>query len=299
MTHRFFIPLALMVGLLGLSACSTTSGSGESAGAPVTDSSQIDLERAGVRVDAAFKRALAQAEKSGDPAQVLSVMEPYFKRHREDPVLGARYARALREDNQLNAAERVLTPFTKGDKAHPEALTEMAMTQLSLGNYKQAETAARGAIKLDEKAGRAHLALGTALDAQGEYEEAEQSFRHGLKVWRGDAAPILNNLALNLASQERFEQALDILDRARKEYPGRVELERNYRIISTLHDKDYRPGRDNLKSTEKEDEVKEEAAAKDNESADKEPAAGDDKTEEKEEMAEDPGTRKGLSEHTQ
>lgn len=244
-TQTRFLPLMLCLSALALSACSTTGD------APVAaksgDSNTINIDQAGARIDGAFKQALAAAEKTGNPAEVVKVMDPYFRRHSDNPVLAARYGRALREDNQLNAARSVLAPFTKGDKAHAETLTEMALTQLALGNYKDAELAARSAIELDDKAGRAHLALGTALDAQSNYVEAEKAFRTGLKVWRGDAAPILNNLALNLASQGQTAQALELLDRARQQYPNRVELERNYRIIATLNDKDYHPRNGSVK----------------------------------------------------
>lgn len=239
--HIRLLPLTLCLGALALSACSTTGGAPAAGTSAATDSNAINMEQAGARVDAAFKRALADAEKSGNPQDVIQVMAPYFKRHPDNPVLAARYGRALREDNQLNAAQNILAPFTKGEKAHAEPLTEMAMTQLGLGNYKEAEKAARKAIELDEKAGRAHLALGTSLDAQSKYADAEDAFRKGLRVWRGDAAPILNNLALNLASQGQTQQALELLDRARQQYPNRPELERNYRIIATLNDRDYHP----------------------------------------------------------
>lgn len=255
------LPIAMLAVLL--SACSTTNTTAPTAAA-ARDSNVINMEQAGAKVDNAFKQALAAAEKTGDPQEVIKVMASYVRRHSDDPVLAARYARALREDSQLNAARTVLLPFTKGEKAHPEPLTELSMTQLGLGNYKAAEQAARDAIALDEEAARAHLALGTALDAQGNYEEAEKAFRTGLRVWRGDAAPILNNLALNLASQGQTEQALELLDRARKEYPNRRELERNYRIIATLNDKDYHPRNDKAQPTD--NNVNE---------ADEEPAAGD------------------------
>ncbi len=238
-TNRL-LPLTLCLGALALSACSST-GNTPTASAKPADSNTINMDQAGERVDGAFKQALAAAEKSGKPQDVIQVMDPYFRRHPENPVLAARYARALREDNQLNASRNVLLPFTQGEKAHADTLTEMSLTQLGLGNYKEAELAARQAIALDNNAGRAHLALGTSLDAQSNYVEAEQAFRTGLKVWRGDAAPILNNLALNLASQGQTAQALELLDRARKQYPNRVELERNYRIIATLNDKNYHP----------------------------------------------------------
>lgn len=256
-----FLPLTLCLSALALSACSTTGGSGsapatQSAAAARGDSSAIDLEQSGARIDAAFKRALADAERSGNPQDVIQVMAPYFQRHSDNPVLAARYGRALREDNQLNTARSILAPFTRGEKAHPEPLTEMAMTQLGLGNYKEAEAAARKAIELDDKAGRAHLALGTALDAQSKYSDAEEAFRKGLRVWRGDAAPILNNLALNLASQGQTKQALELLDRARQQYPNRPELERNYRIIATLNDRDYHPRQGRVKVERPEEEKK-------------------------------------------
>ena len=253
MTNRV-LALTLCLGALTLSACSSTGQAPATTARPPAgaDSNAINMEQAGTRIDGAFKQALAAAEKTGEPQEVIKVMAPYFQRHPNDPVLAARYGRALREDSQLNSARNVLQPFTRGDKAHPEPLTEMAMTQLGLGNYKEAELAARKATELDGKAGRAWLALGTALDAQSNYNEAEKAFRTGLKVWRGDAAPILNNLALNLASQGQTQQALELLDRARQQYPNRTELERNYRIIATLNDRDYHPRQGRVKKeTEK------------------------------------------------
>lgn len=44
----------------------------------------------------------------------------------------------------------------------------------------------------------------------------------------------MNNLALNLASQNKLGKAIDMLLKAKEISPGRVELERNLRIIRTL-----------------------------------------------------------------
>jgi Flp pilus assembly protein TadD len=112
----------------------------------------------------------------------------------------------------------------------------MAMVHLGLGQYADAQSAAQKAIDLDPEQARAFLALGTAQDALGDHASAEKSFRQGLNIWKGDPAPILNNLALNLASQGNIDEALAVLDRARKLSPGRMEIERNYRIISTLNE---------------------------------------------------------------
>jgi outer membrane biosynthesis protein TonB len=46
----------------------------------------------------------------------------------------------------------------------------------------------------------------------------------------------MNNLALNLASQNKLDQAIDMLKKAKEISPGRVEIERNLRIVSTLQE---------------------------------------------------------------
>src|SRR5690606_32820828 len=73
-----------------------------------------------------------------------------------------------------------------------------------------------------------------ALDAQNYHEQAEVAFRRGLDKWQGDPAPTLNNLALNLASQNKLDQSLALLHRAKAESPGWMEIERNIRTIATL-----------------------------------------------------------------
>lgn len=140
----------------------------------------------------------------------------------------------MREDGQLNRARQVLAPYADGDKAYADAVTELSMVELSLGQYKSAELTARRAVELDPKSGRAFMALGTALDAQNYHEQAEVAFRRGIDNWKGDPAPIMNNLALNLASQNKLDQAIDMLKKAQEISPGRIELERNMRIINTL-----------------------------------------------------------------
>lgn len=211
-----------MVSALALSACGTTGSAQNSAAKPAGS------------VDAAIERALDQAEAAGDTQQSIALMEQIYQRNQSNPVVATRFARALREDEQLNKARLVLTPFVNGEKADPEATTEMAMVHLGLGQYKEAEQFAREAVTMDENNGRAYLALGTALDAQNYHEQAEVAFRRGLDHWKGDPAPILNNLALNLASQDHLDEALGVLEKARKLSPRRMEIERNYRIISTL-----------------------------------------------------------------
>jgi len=227
MTNKF-LSLSLAVSVLALSACA----GGSSSTTPASNTMQPSLKTSAI--DKAMEKALAAAEASGNSQEILATLEQVHRRNPEDPVVATRYARALRDDEQINASVRVLKPFTSGDNPNANAVTEMAMTQLSLGDFEAAETFATQATEIDAKNARAYLALGTAQDAQNRHQDAEISFRQGVKHWQGDPSPILNNLALNLASQGHLEESLALLEKALKIAPHRKELERNRRIISTL-----------------------------------------------------------------
>jgi Flp pilus assembly protein TadD len=66
------------------------------------------------------------------------------------------------------------------------------------------------------------------------HPEAERAYRKGLEIWEGDPIPIMNNLALNLASQNNLKEAYEILKKAKSIAPNRIEVERNLRIVSAL-----------------------------------------------------------------
>ncbi len=211
----------LSLGVLALAACSSTGGNVSNR----TDAS---------RVDSILQRAARDAKASGNKAETAVLLEQIYNNKPEDAAVATAYAQALREDEQLNRARQVLAPFTEGKDAYPDAVTELAMVQLALGQYKESELTARRGIELDPNNGRGYMALGTALDAQNYHEQAEVAFRRGLEKWKGDPAPMMNNLALNLASQNKLDQAIDMLQKAKEISPGRQELERNLRIVTTL-----------------------------------------------------------------
>lgn len=227
MTRNFrgFVLLGLSASLLALTACGS---SGAARNANVSNKPEA------TRVDAILERAARDAKNSGNKAEAAVLLEQLHQNNPKDPAIATAFAQALREDEQLNKARQVLAPHTDGKDAYPDAVTELAMVQLALGQYKEAELTSRNAVELDPNSGRAFLALGTALDAQNYHEQAEVAFRRGVDKWKGDPAPILNNLALNLASQNKLDQALDMLYKAKQLSPGRTEIERNIRIISTL-----------------------------------------------------------------
>jgi Flp pilus assembly protein TadD len=185
-------------------------------------------------INAATESAIAKAEASGNAQEALAILANVHQKNPEDAIVATRYGRALREDDQINASIRTLAPFTKGENANLEATTEMAMAQIAVGDFKAAEDFASRSIEMNDKNARGYLALGTAQDALGRHQDAEIAFRQGLKNWKGDPTPILNNLALNLASQGHLEESLSLLEKALSISPNRMDLERNRRIIATL-----------------------------------------------------------------
>lgn len=215
-----------VLGLMLLSACSASNTQ------KPTTSMNANLETEAI--DRAIEKALQKAEKDGNTQETLLILEQVFNRNPDDPIVATRYAKALREDSQINAAIRTLAPFANQPDGDIEAITEMAMAQLAVGDHQAAEQYASKAILMNKKNARAYLALGTALDAMKQHEAAEEAFRNGLKYWKGDASPIMNNLALNLATQGHLQEALTLLEKALEESPRRLELERNRRIIATL-----------------------------------------------------------------
>lgn len=219
--------LLLLTSTLILSACAATTQNASSG-----DSMKPSFKTSAV--DKAINKALKQAEASGNTQEILTLLSQSHNRAPKNAKLAARYASALRDDGQIKKSIEILTPFSSGENKDIDAITENAMAHLSLGEYEEAERLADKAIEIEKKNARAYLALGTAQDAQGKHGEAEISFRDGIKYWRGNPAPILNNLALNLASQGHLEESLSLIKKAQKEAPNNLELERNKRIISTL-----------------------------------------------------------------
>lgn len=219
--------------VLLLGACQTTETAHKENAKPTAKQAASNVSQ---KLDTAFAEAIDRAEMSNNPQESIRIFEEILALKPGDPDVSIRYARALRNDNQLQAAKKVLKPFISGDMPYPEALTEMALVHISEGDFKNAELRARETITILPENGRAFLALGTALDAQEYHEQAETAFRRGIEYWRGDPAPILNNLALNLASQGKLDEAIKVLERARETSPNRIEIERNYRIISTLRE---------------------------------------------------------------
>lgn len=230
-TKSKIIPFSFTLAALALSAC------GGGATKPAVNASGVSTMNPNLKtttISKSMEKEIAAATANGDDQEVLAILAEAHAKNPDDAIVATRYGRALREDDQINAAIRTLSPHANGANKNIEATTEMAMAQIAVGDFGAAENFASSAIEMNEKNARAYLAMGTAQDALGRHQDAEVSFRQGLKHWKGDPTPILNNLALNLASQGHLEESLSLLEKALSISPNRMDLERNRRIIATL-----------------------------------------------------------------
>ena len=189
------------------------------------------------RLDAAIEKAAIQASKGGSASARLLALEKQYKRNSDSASYALAYATGLRQAGYLNRAAAILQPFADEEESKAGVKTEMSMISLGLGDYDAAEEYAQGAILQDPGDHYAYQNLGIALDAKEMHPEAERAFRKGLEYWEGDPTTIMNNLALNLATQGYIDDAVEVLEKAKKISPDRIEIERNLRIIRTLNER--------------------------------------------------------------
>lgn len=222
-THKFLTTSCLLLSSLYLTACGTPAKS------TLGPSTSDKIEHAIANIEANRNPSLTAA-----PSASLNRLEQRYKANPMDPSAAYDYAQALRRDQYLNRASMVITPFAEDQDSPVYIKNEFIAIQLEMGNYGRAEEYAQLAILQDPENGKTYHYLGIALEAQGLHKEAERAFRKGLDHWDGDPAPIMNNLALNLATQGYVDEALEILEKAMKISQNRGEIQRNYRIISAL-----------------------------------------------------------------
>ncbi len=206
------------VAIITLSACATSAPG------------SLDANDRNARIDAAMQRASDNAGTSFS----LGTLERKYKRHPDDELVAAEYGAALRHNGYLEQADAILAPFAKDKTSSAAVKSEYAAIQLAQGNFKSAEKYAQSAILQDEGYFKAYHNLGIALDSQEMHKEAERAYRKGLELWQGDPTSIMNNLALNLATQEYLDEAAEILQKAKALSPDREEIERNLRIVTAL-----------------------------------------------------------------
>ncbi len=95
------------------------------------------------------------------------------------------YQRGLRLVMVEKKAQASLRYFQSAIRAHPdfpEARFMLGLAYMDLRRFAEAQAALEKAMELDEKYAAAHLALGSCLNAQGNYRAAEKPLLRGLEV---------------------------------------------------------------------------------------------------------------------
>lgn len=202
-----------------LTACGSTSNSNQGLQSHHTN-----------KFDAALQNAAAKTSH----AEALPFLGTIYKRNSNDPAAALGYAQALRQAGEFDQAGLVLAPFAFDKNSPSSVKTEYAAIQLAIGNYTSAEGFAQKAVAQNEDDYEAFHYLGIAQDARGLHTDAETSFRKALKNWEGSPVPVLNNLALNLATQKRPNEAVEFIDHATALAPNRRDIQQNRRIINAL-----------------------------------------------------------------
>ena len=161
-------------------------------------------------------------------------------------------ADALIHQGRLAEACVLYAKVCQADRGDIEAWVKLGVTQRRLGNYGEAERAARQAVKLEPRLGVAHYTLASALHAQRKFNEAIENYRQAVALqpnfadahyllgnalhetgsmpeavgcyraalkFRPDYLEALSDLASALTSLGEIEEAAEILDRARRLRP--------------------------------------------------------------------------------
>jgi len=151
----------------------------------------------------------------------------------------------LRNDKEPEAAMDAIYDyaFTRDEdiKAHVSAavINELVAIKVEIGDFKAAEKLAERVINNPDAAdfyADAHNLLGVALDAEGKHRTAEVHFRKAMETWKGDVTSVKNNLAVCLASQGRFDEALMHLRQALIEAPEKEEIVKNIELINIIRE---------------------------------------------------------------
>lgn len=225
-----------LLSLTLLSACKTTD-------TPMVGTAIDSLSGKAAATEIRLSTAAAEALASGKTGEALIQYEKLYAKNRSDRDIAVNYAQLLRKTGNAQRAMAVLTPFLtdkEGNdlkKADPLLLNEYVAAEIELGNLDRAVMLADRVLS-DNKAEDFHADAkhlkGIALDAQGKHSAAEEMFRQSLEGWKGDSTSVMNNLALSLAAQGKFDESLTMLRKALVMAPGKADIARNIQVVEDL-----------------------------------------------------------------
>ena len=127
------------------------------------------------------------------------------------PEISLRYAGLLRQQNQLSAAEAVMTEAVQRNPANPALLAGLAELRLQLGDLAGAETIASRLREVEGGTGVAEQVLAASLAQQGRLVESTAALERALADPAGNESA-LASLVASYVRQGQVERAEALLD---------------------------------------------------------------------------------------
>ena len=140
---------------------------------------------------------------------------------------------------RLKQSEKATSEFEEAIKLargdYEKAFYALGMAQAELKNWRQAENAFRGAIRLNKESGEAWFDLAFVYLAQDDYDSAKQAFQKSVE-YKSVAAPVgHNNLGVILALGGDIDAAVKEFKAALKKSNGKFTVaERNLQFCKSL-----------------------------------------------------------------
>jgi len=199
--------------------------------------------------DAHLNAAATNALAAGRTADALEAYKELHKRHPHDMAISIGYAQMLRKTGKAQKAADLLDPYTappvdadgrpvaSPPPLDPQLSNELAADRIALGDFDGAkdllDPLLAPGMKNPWQSESTNL-MRVVLDAQGAHKSAEKMFRVALHDWKGSKTSVMNNLALCLASQAKFDESLLTLRQAQLDDPDNKTIARNIQIVSDL-----------------------------------------------------------------
>ena len=165
-----------------------------------------------------YYMAALKAQQSGKFTEALKL---YKAAAREDTEfreafvnLGALYSRAKRPDLALGFFRRAL-------ELRPDAAVyfNLGSECFKLDRLEESERYLKAALKLEVRLLKAHILLGYLYEKQKRHDKAALYFQNAVRI-DPTTRPAVLGLAVSLSDQEKFEEALTVLEKYHTHAPG-------------------------------------------------------------------------------
>ncbi|MET1029202.1 MAG: pilus assembly protein TadD [Dongiaceae bacterium] len=213
-----------------LAGCSTTAPQND---APVFAPSTAEKASVVPDLEPTIRQAALDAEASYKYGEAAGHYATLLERHPDDETIVLAVARNLRFAGSAQQAAQVINArITKAGIKVP-LLIELGKDYLAADQLNLAIPALEQVKGMAASDWEIYSALGVALDYQGEYQQAQQTYQAGLEL-SADNPELLNNYALSLAQSKQLNQAVTMLQKAIDQPAATAQMRQNLAMLLAL-----------------------------------------------------------------